>query len=91
MPGSQFTGARLLSIQAQLAGPEPPAPGLRDVRGMFKVMMVVLFGLLAVAVATGLGDFSRLSSQAFEIMFWVVPSLAALGAGLGLLRHWRIS
>ena len=58
---------------------------------MFRLVIVVLFGLLAGAVAMGLGDFTWLSRQASGVMFWVAPSLTAFGAVLGLFRHRRIS
>lgn len=58
---------------------------------MYRLAVVILFGLLAGAMATGLGDFAWLSSQASGVVFWVVPSLATFGAILGLVRHRHIS
>lgn len=58
---------------------------------MYRLTVVILFGLLAGAVATGLGDFAWLSSQASVVVFWVVPSLAVFGAMVGLFRYRRIS
>jgi uncharacterized membrane protein len=54
---------------------------------MYRIGMVMLFGLLAGAVAAGIGDFTWLSHQASGVVFWVVPPLTAIGAILGLFRH----
>lgn len=57
---------------------------------MFRVAMVLFFGMLAVAVAAGVGDFAWISRQVSEVMFWVAPSLTAAGALVGLFRRRRI-
>lgn len=54
---------------------------------MYRTTVVLLFVLVAGAVAVGLGDFAWLSRQASVVMLWVVPPLTAGTAIFGLFRH----